>query len=142
MPCQVIACFDTKHTSWRKKLVGSYKQNRKSVDLEPIHQQCDWAYDVTQYLGIPTLRVPGYEADDAIATLCQILPDTQSIEIYSEDKDLGQLVSKKIALKRARLLVTLDNFEKVYGCDPQQLTSLLALSGDAADNIGGVKGIL
>ena len=100
------------------------------------------------YWGLPHVCISGYEADDIIATLA-IKAREKGIqtEIFSSDKDLLQIVNEDIELVSTdRKTGALNNIgvtkvKEKWGVTPEQMGDLLALMGDSADNIPGVKGI-
>lgn len=128
---------------FRRDIDPQYKANREPPpeDLAPqIRRICQ----IVAGQKIPVLSVPGFEADDLLATICQRLAD-QDIDIFmvSRDKDLDQLLSDRVRLfdpgkgeiiGPAELLAT-----KGYG--PAQAVEVQTLSGDSTDNVPGVKGI-
>ncbi|HZO09585.1 MAG TPA: DNA polymerase I, partial [Myxococcota bacterium] len=92
---------------------------------------------------IPILEVPGFEADDVIATLVSRAPSSAQIAIVSTDKDLMQLVGPQVTLLdgiRDRRFGPAEVVER-FGVPPERVLDLRALVGDTSDNIPGVKGI-
>src|SRR5690606_25258131 len=102
---------------------------------------------MVQALGVPMFELPGWEADDVIATLTEkAVAADLDVTIVTGDKDLMQLVRSD----RVRLLDTMGRsntfygpkeVEKKYGVPPSKVVEILALAGDTSDNIPGVPGI-
>ena len=139
--CDIIAALDSGRDTFRKKEYPKYKANRKEIDPE-LREQFPLIAPMLEALNVPSIRKPGYEADDIIASLCGYHTDREII-IVSTDKDLMQLANEKVALYdtfKNRILGPAEVKEKL-GVAPKQVKELLALMGDAADNIPGLPGI-
>lgn len=142
-PEYYVFCYDRKEPSFRKEMYDDYKANRTEMpdDLEP---QIPYIKKLADLLGIPSVEVPGYEADDLIGTLAK-LGHKGGMEVYivSGDKDFGQIVEEGIFLydtmKDHRLGPK--GVEEKWGIPPRQFIDYLALVGDSSDNVPGVKGI-
>ncbi|QAV32390.1 DNA polymerase I [Fervidobacterium changbaicum] len=139
-------------STYRKELYEKYKAHRPETP-EPLLKQIGIVGELVDGFGIKLLRIPGYEADDVIATLSKRFEkekDTlgiSEINVVTSDKDLLQLVNENISVWRIEKGVTdirkytvRDVFER-YGVYPHQIIDYLALVGDASDNIPGVPGI-
>jgi len=100
-------------------------------------------------LGIRTIHVDGYEADDVMGTLARRAVEAQQpVTIVSNDKDLAQVLALSPSIELLRTSqngrpqrITSKEVHRMYGVAPELITSWLALRGDASDNIKGVKGI-
>lgn len=131
--------------SFRADLDPTYKAQRDTENRAVIKHQIDVACDTLKRDGFPIWRVPGFEADDVIASAvaeAAKIPDT-SVLIVTEDKDLLQLVNERVSVKNLRtgnVLGPSDVFDK-FGVRPEQMPDLLALMGDASDNIKGAEKI-
>lgn len=105
--------------------------------IEPLHR-------IIKALGIPLISIEGVEADDVIGTLAvQAAKDGKDVLISTGDKDMAQLVNDHIMLINTMNNTLLDRegvIEK-YGIPPELIIDFLALMGDSADNIPGVKGV-
>jgi len=142
------AVFESPGPSFRKILDPEYKANRTSP---PTDLKCQVAMVrvACECLGITTLHVEGYEADDVIGTLARHANEReQAVTIVSNDKDLAQVLAlgPRIELLRTSQSgrperITSREVESMYGVAPELITSWLALRGDASDNIKGVKGV-
>ncbi len=137
------AClFDSKE-SFRKQSYEAYKANRKGMP-EDLVSQVDYLTDISYLLGFETFKLNGYEADDLIARAVKIFEESPiSICIVSSDKDLKQLLSDSVFIYDAlkNKLITKTMFEAENGIKPEEYRYVLALMGDASDNIPGIKGI-
>ncbi len=137
------AClFDSKE-SFRKQSYEAYKANRKGMP-EDLVSQVGYLTGISYLLGFETFKLDGYEADDLIARIVNGFKDSSlSICIVSSDKDLKQLLSDKVFIYDAlkNKIITKPIFEEESGIKPEEYRYVLALMGDASDNIPGIKGI-
>ena len=137
-PDYLVITWDSPVKTLRHEEYPDYKANRKKMD-DDFKNQIPRTKDIVDQLGIPSLIVPTYEADDIIYTLATKYSQdkTLMIDIYSWDKDLKQLLSENVycvdSMKGVRTDTAL--FIKEYGFEPQYILDYLALVGDSADNI-------
>jgi DNA polymerase-1 len=128
---------------FRREIDPDYKANREPAP-EDLHIQADRIVSIVEALGIPTYRVPGFEADDLMATMVEQLAKTP-VQTYlvSGDKDLQQLLSDKVALFDPAKDAVLDAARLVErnGYTPAQAVEVQTLAGDSTDNIPGVAGV-
>ncbi len=142
---EYIACaFDAKQTnSYRRELYPDYKGNRPPAPPE-LKQQFKHCRDFCRAAGIADFSSNRFEADDIIGTLATRLRDEGfSITILSADKDLAQLIKPGDMwwdFARDKIMHYRD-VEKVFGVKPELIADLLALTGDAVDNIPGIPGV-
>ncbi|MBO8161530.1 MAG: DNA polymerase I [Thermosipho sp. (in: Bacteria)] len=134
-------------STFRKQIMETYKANRPETP-DILLEQIPYVIEVIEALGIKVLKIPGYEADDIIATAAKKFTDKfNEINIVTGDKDLLQLVDKNIFVWRVEkgiseiVLYTKEKVYEKYGIFPEQFVDYLALVGDPIDNIPGVKGI-
>jgi len=144
-PEYLAVVFDTGEPTFRHKLFPSYKANRAEMP-DDLALQIPYIHKVCEALGVPTLAIPGYEADDVIGTLARrAAHEGMDVVIVSNDKDLCQLVSAHVRLLKAdrHAYVYYDEkgVEEWLGVRPDQVVDLLALWGDSTDNIPGAPGI-
>jgi DNA polymerase-1 len=141
-PDRVLVAFDARGPNFRHRLFEGYKAGR-DAQPEDLSAQLPLARELTLAHGIPILEVPGYEADDVIATLVARAGEHARVTIVSSDKDLMQLVSERVTLldgmKERRYGPA--EVEERFGVPPARMLDLRALVGDPSDNIPGVKGI-
>lgn len=137
----VIVCCDT-GKSFRYEIDPQYKANRPPRDEAALSQLGRVKRDLTRR-GYRLLGTERYEADDVIATLCSQAPQDTHVTIAGSDKDLLQLVGPRVSFMRLRDRKVLDT-EGVFaelGVRPDQIRDFLALVGDAADNVRGIRGV-
>ena len=149
-PDYLAVAYDTKTPSIRKKEFKEYKANRIPQPQE-FYDQIPLSKKVLEAFSINFFSLEGQEADDLISSIakrCQKLIKPYEIIIFTGDKDILQLINKKIkvALLKQNISQTKiydkNKVEKEYGgLSPRQLIDFKALVGDPADNIPGVKGI-
>jgi DNA polymerase-1 len=143
-PSHLVAVFDgPENKKSRQTLYADYKAHRKEAP-EDLFPQIDLALQYCQHAGIATLQMTGVEADDAIgAATCFAKKKGATVYLCSSDKDLMQLVDDKafmLHLHKNNLLVDAQKVEELYGVKPEQIVDLLAMMGDASDNIPGLPG--
>ncbi|WP_017902578.1 DNA polymerase I [Pseudomonas asplenii] len=135
--------FDAKGGTFRDEMFADYKANRPSmpdemrVQIEPLHAS-------VRAMGFPLLCVEGVEADDVIGTLARSSAAAdRPVIISTGDKDMAQLVDSHITLVNTMSETSMDveGVKAKFGVAPEQIIDLLALMGDSADNIPGVKGV-
>jgi len=135
--------FDSKGKTFRDDVYPLYKANRGEAP-DDLKVQIPKIFEIVDGLGIPQVQMEGYEADDIIGTIAKGMEDKNiSVVLVTGDKDLCQLVSDKVTLidtMRNKKIGIKEVVEK-FGVPPERVTDVLALSGDAVDNIPGVRGI-
>ena len=140
--------FDPKGGSFRHDIFPEYKANRSETP-EDILLSIPYVKRVLDAMCIPILEVAGYEADDVIGTLSQKGVEAgYDVYMVTPDKDYGQLVRDNCRIYKQRgaegsiEIVDREAIREKYGIDdPQLVRDILALWGDASDNIPGVPGI-
>lgn len=146
-PDKVAVVFDTAAPTFRHKVFADYKAHRPPIPKELV-TQIPRAREVIQLLGLPIVEQPGVEADDLIGSLAREAErDGATAMIVTGDKDFFQLVSDRIQVlspqSRGGELVPIDRaaVRERYGVPPEEMVDLLALMGDASDNVPGVPGV-
>lgn len=148
-PTHVAVCFDPPHgRTFRHEKFEAYKAQRDKQP-EDITLAIPYIKLILEGYRIPSIEIPGYEADDVIGTLAtRAAGKGYDTYMMTPDKDYGQLVAPHIYMYRPALKG--EGFEvrdvaKVcerYGISsPRQVIDLLALEGDASDNIPGCPGV-
>ncbi len=140
--------FDPKGGNFRHELYPLYKANR-SATPEDITAAIPYIKQILEAMRIPTLEVPGYEADDVIGTLSRkAAAEGMDVYMVTPDKDYGQLVGEHCVIYKQSKgsegieIVDTAAIKAHYGFDdPKLVIDLLALWGDASDNVPGVPGI-
>lgn len=144
-PHSAICCDSGR--SFRADLDPSYKANRDTENRAPLRHQMDVACETLRADGFPVWRVPGFEADDIIATATRLATEMDGdVLIASADKDLLQLVTDRVTFRSTspntdgKVFGPAEVFDK-FGVRPEQMGDLLALMGDKSDNIKGAEKI-
>lgn len=146
-PDFIAAAFDTSAPTFRHDRYDGYKAHRDEFPEELVPQM-PRIKEFLKHAGIPVLELPGFEADDIIGTLAkQAGALGYDVRCLTSDKDYFQLVDDRICILRpgkdanAYDEYRRDEVKQKMGVYPEQIIDLLALIGDASDNIPGVKGI-
>jgi len=142
-PRYLAVVFDVKGPTFRHEAYADYKATRAPIP-ETLVPQIPVVKDVVRAFGIPIIERPGLEADDVIGTLAVTWAARgKRVVIVSGDKDLLQLVSPLVTVLDTMKDVTYDEqaVRARFGVDPPRVADLLALMGDASDNVPGVPGI-
>jgi len=138
-----VAMDVSDETVFRRDIDPEYKATRDPAPEElPI--QATRVIDILEALGVPILRVPGFEADDLMATIAErTRSDDVQVVLVSRDKDLEQLVSDRVHLFDPLKEVVIDpaSLLEEKGYTPGQAIEVQTLVGDATDNVPGVRGV-
>jgi DNA polymerase I len=133
--------------TFRDQMYEHYKAHREKMP-EDLAANLPYIKEVVQALDIPVLEIPGVEADDVIGSLaCKAAAEDAEVVIVSPDKDFQQLISRHISIFRPASRgetfdpITVESFHERFGVEPKQFIDILALMGDASDNVPGVPGI-
>ena len=142
-PTHLVAIFDHSEKTFRNDLYDQYKANR-SAPPEDLIPQFPLVREATAAFGVACLELPGYEADDLIATYaCKARDAGGEAVIVSSDKDLMQLIGGGVVMwdpmKDRRLAE--DAVMEKFGVLPDKMVDLQALIGDSVDNVPGAPGI-
>ncbi len=139
--------FDPKGgCTFRKEMLPEYKANRLETP-EDIIRSVPYIKRLLEAMCIPILEVEGYEADDVIGTIAhKAAAEGYDVYMVTPDKDYGQLVDDRCRIYRQKgdriEIVDREAIREKYGIDdPVLVRDILALWGDASDNIPGVPGI-
>jgi DNA polymerase-1 len=147
-PSHIAVVFDPPTPTFRSELFPAYKANRDATP-EDIIKSVPYIKKIIDGFNIPIIEIAGFEADDAIGTLAKKAEKKGFITyMMTPDKDFGQLVSDKIFIYKPRLssaeheILGIKEICEKYGIDhPEQVIDILAIWGDAADNVPGIQGI-
>jgi DNA polymerase-1 len=139
--------LDPPGPTFRDHLFAEYKATRTAMPND-LAQQLPYVRRLFEALRVPVVEVEGFEADDVLATLVErARAPGIDITVVSGDKDLLQLVGPGVralsVLGRTGERVVYDEAKvrERWGVAPAQIPDVLALMGDAIDNIPGVKGV-
>ena len=138
----IIFALDSKGKTFRSDIDPNYKTNRQAPP-PALLQQLPVCIEMIEKMGLYSLGREGYEADDLIASVVKKHGATHKINIVTSDKDLYQLIGEnvKIYSHGKKMLYGRDECLQRYGVYPEQIVDFLAICGDSADNIPGVRGI-
>ena len=155
-PDCIALAHEKKGPKFRHELYPEYKGQR-TPPPEELVMQFPWFRKITDALGICAYDSDGFEADDVIATLTTQARNLQyDVIIASSDKDLMQLIASEDGYDRVVLLDALSKAAHAkngahwigtndviarFNVEPNRVADVLALAGDAIDNIPGCKGI-
>ena len=142
-PTHIIATFDRKAPTFRKKIYDGYKATRKPMPHE-LASQLAPLKEIIAAMNIPIVEMDGYEADDIIGTIAKKF-DVQTF-IVTGDKDSLQLIDDTTTVLLTKKGITEiayydEKALKEEGLVPSQIIDLKSLMGDASDNIPGVAGV-
>ncbi|WP_428244347.1 5'-3' exonuclease [Gynuella sp.] len=142
-PEQMVFCFDASlFSGLRHQLDPSYKANRALPD-ESLEYQMNSCFELIQALGLPCLKSRQHEADDLMASVQAQWYSMQSVVLVTSDKDIFQLLRPNDWMWDGKSPV-LSGYEQVcdhWQIEPSKMPELLALCGDASDNIQGLSGV-
>ena len=142
-PTHLVAIFDHSDKTFRNTLYDQYKAHRPPAP-EDLVPQFPLVREATAAFGVHCVELPGYEADDLIATYaCKARDAGGEAVIVSSDKDLMQLIGGGVVMwdpMKDRRLAEPEVFEK-FGVGPEKMIDLQALIGDSVDNVPGAPGI-
>lgn len=147
-PEAVAVAFDSRGPTLRHGHYEAYKAHRRPMPDE-LSSQLPLVFEVLGALKIPTFALPGYEADDILATLTeQARKQSYEVKVVTGDRDAFQLISdQQVEVLTTRKGITdivrydRQKVKERYGIQPEQVPDFLALKGDPSDNIPGVPGI-
>ena len=151
-PEYLAAVFDAAAPTFRDELFAEYKANRAEMPSE-LARQIPYIRRLLEGQRIPILEYPGFEADDVIGALAvQGARAGLEVTIVSSDKDMLQLVTRGrqqggegnicvLVPTKDDLVCDVTKVEELMGVPPERVADVMALRGDAIDNIPGAPGI-
>jgi DNA polymerase-1 len=140
---KIAVVFDAGRKTFRNDIYPEYKANRGATPEELI-PQFPIMREACQAFNIPIVEKEGFEADDLIATYTKHAKQRgMKTVIVSSDKDLMQLVDHEVLLydHMKNTFINAERVEEKFGVPPEKVAYILALAGDASDNVPGVPGI-
>ena len=147
-PTHLAVSFDPPGGTFRNELYPEYKGTRPPTpqliidSLEPM-------IEIIKAMNIPVVMVPGFEADDVIGSMSKRF-EREGFDVYmvTPDKDYGQLISDHVFQYKpgkgggeSEIIDAAAICSKYNILDPIQVIDMLAICGDTADNVPGVKGV-
>jgi DNA polymerase-1 len=144
MQMKGVRKFNIKTQQFETVEYAGYKANRAETPPDLIQQQ-PYIRRALEAFRIPILYYEGFEADDVIGTLsCRLAEMGHKVFVVSSDKDMMQLVNESVSIlnpTKDNLVLDPAAVEKVLGVLPERVVDVMALRGDAIDNIPGAPGI-
>ncbi|MDR0319734.1 MAG: hypothetical protein LBH81_03275 [Rickettsiales bacterium] len=135
--------FDASRKNFRHAIYGEYKANRAATP-DALRAQIPLSRGAVRAMGIESVEIEGFEADDIIATLARRRCNSgESVVIVSSDKDLMQLISDCATIYDGmkEQVVTRAEATQKFGVPPEKIPEVQAIIGDSSDNIPGVPGL-
>jgi DNA polymerase I len=144
-PDYIAAIFETEGPTFRSESFAEYKANRTEMPQD-LGEQIPYVQRVLEAMRIPILQFAACEADDVIGAMARRAEEKEDVDvvIVSSDKDMLQLVTDRISMLNPMKDDTWYDPAKTtefMGVPPSAVADLLALKGDAVDNIPGAPGI-
>ncbi|MCJ7450007.1 MAG: DNA polymerase I [Bacteroidales bacterium] len=147
-PSHIAVVFDTPTPTFRHEMFKEYKANRDETP-EDIKKAVPYIKKLIEAYKIPVIDCPGFEADDVIGTLARKASEKGFITyMMTPDKDFAQLVSDRIFMfKPSRsgnesVQWGVEDIKREFSVQrPEQVIDIMALMGDASDNIPGAPGV-
>ncbi len=147
-PQNLIIVFDRKEPTFRHEIYEDYKANREEFPEDLIPQMIR-IKEFLDYAKIPRMELATYEADDIIGTVAnKASQNGMQVVCITSDKDFYQLVDDKIKIYKPSRdknqdfdIVSFEEVKQKFGVTPDKVIDVLAILGDAIDNVPGVKGI-
>ena len=141
---KAVKKFNIKTQQFEEVDYLGYKANRAEMPAD-LAQQLPYIRRALEAFRIPILSYEGFEADDVIGTLsCKLAAEGHHVYVVSSDKDMMQLVNESVSIlnpTKDNLILDPAKVEEVLGVPPRQVIDVMALRGDAIDNIPGAPGI-
>lgn len=143
-----LIAFDFGKKTLRHDVYEEYKSGRKKMP-DALVSQIPLIKEAMEYFGLNVMSMEGIEADDLIGSFSKLMSNNQiSVDIYSSDKDMLQLVNEHVNVNLLKtgisdiVIHTLSNFSNLnYGLLPTQIVDFKGIVGDSSDNLPGVKGV-
>ncbi|NQV90433.1 DNA polymerase I [Candidatus Uhrbacteria bacterium] len=146
-PEYMAVAWDVPGGTFRNEIYADYKGHREKKEQE-LYDQIPLIQEILNAFGIPSIEVPGFEADDIIGTLSKmageigmraliVTGDLDSLQLVDEHT---QVLTFKKGISETKLY-DVAAVEERYGLTPDQLIDYKALRGDPSDNIPGLAGI-
>lgn len=146
-PTHICVAFDVRGGTFRHIMLKQYKGTRQAAP-EEFQSQIPLIQKLLEALNVPIIEMPGYEADDVIASLSlQAEKDNYQVLVLSGDRDAFQLVDDNVTVLfpghhfKDLKEVTPDYVMEKYKVTPHQYPDIAALRGENSDNIPGVPGV-
>jgi DNA polymerase-1 len=142
-PDSIVVSFDSPVPTERHRIYEKYKAQRPETPGDLV-EQLPYIRKIISAFNIKIFEIPGYEADDIIGTIAKKAASEEiDVFIVTSDKDMLQLVNNKVKIYDPMKDKILDEryTKERFGVVPERITECMALTGDAVDNIPGIKGV-
>lgn len=144
-PSYVAIAWDLKAKTFRHEACDFYKANRKPMP-DDLAKQLPIAKEAITLLGLNSIELEGYEADDLIGTMSRFEHESDIHSyVLTGDRDSLQLINENTSVilvkTKEDVVYTPEKFFQEYGVTPTQYIDVKAIMGDSSDNIPGVAGI-
>lgn len=146
-PDYLVVCWDTPEPTYRHIVAPEYKAQREQQPQE-FYDQFSFVKQVIEAFGGKNVELPGYEADDLLATLGITLAKKHvDTKLLTSDRDVWQAIGPFVSVLAFQkgvtetMLYTEKTLQELTGLTPKQIVDWKALAGDASDNLKGVPGI-
>ena len=142
-PDAIAIVLDSPVPTERHRIYEEYKAQRPEMP-DDLRSQIPHMKKIVEAFRIPSFEIPGYEADDILGTIAKkAAASGVDVFILSGDKDMMQVVGDRIKIYDPMKEVLIDKAAVIvkFGVPPERVAEVMALTGDAIDNIPGVKGI-
>lgn len=147
-PEYLVAAFDLAGPTFRHLAYEAYKATRVKAPDE-LYAQIPLVKKILEAFSVPIFEKEGFEADDVIGTVTELLRDNPAVSciIVTGDLDTLQLVDRKTSVYTLKsgvketTVYDADGVQKRFGIQPLQLPDFKGLKGDPSDNIPGVPGV-
>lgn len=146
-PHAIVVALDAPGKTFRHAEYEAYKGTRRET-ADELRVQLIGAREMVAALGIPSVEMVGYEADDVVGTISKLAEENgYDTTIVTGDLDSLQLVDHCVSVLTMKQGVTdtvtygPEQVVERYGFGPEHITDFKALKGDTSDNIPGVAGI-
>lgn len=142
-PTHAALINDGQGESWRKERFPEYKAGRTPM-AERLRVGLPDLCAAISKLGVKTIEVDGYEADDTIATMAVAIASAgRRVTVLSSDKHFGQIVGPRLVAfdHFTERLIDTEAVVQRFAVKPEELSTFFALTGDSGVNVPGVKGV-
>lgn len=145
-PDYLAVAFDVAGGTFRHEVSETYKATRVKADQD-LYDQIPLCYQIVEAFDIPIYTKKGFEADDVISTIVDLIQRKANSVVVTGDMDLLQIVdahTQVYALRKGisdAVLFDAEEVKKKYGFGPEHIVDYKSLRGDSSDNIIGVSGI-
>lgn len=142
-PDFLVCAFDESEVTFRNALYDQYKAHRDPMP-EALRAQMPLIHSALETLGVSKLSMPGFEADDILATIAKASHDGGAkCLLVTSDKDCRQLLSEQVQMLNLRKnqLYGVPELAETWGIKPEQVVDFQAMVGDSVDNVPGVPQI-